>query len=187
MREYKCLSKQTYSFNEYNIVPIRDEDRYDIMQWRNEQIYHLRQSKPLDKESQDNYFNNVIVKLFEKENPDQILFSYLENGKCIGYGGLVHINWLDKNAEISFIINTELEEKYFHKHWNFFLSLIEELSFNSLFFHKIFIYAFDLREKLYVALENSMYIKEARLKEHTFFNGNFIDVLIYSKLNGVKK
>ena len=82
MREYKCLSKQTYTSNEYQIVPIRDEDKYDIMQWRNEQIYHLRQSKPLDKESQDYYFKNVIASLFEKAYPDQILFSYLENEKC---------------------------------------------------------------------------------------------------------
>ena len=53
MREYKCLSKQSYSINEYQIVPIRDEDKYDIMQWRNNQIYHLRQSQPLTKEIQD--------------------------------------------------------------------------------------------------------------------------------------
>ena len=183
MRKYKCFSKQTYSINEYQIVPIRDEDRYDIMKWRNEQIYHLRQLKPLDKSSQDYYFNNVIAKLFEKEKPDQILFSYLESGKCIGYGGLVHINWIDKNAEISFIMNTDLEHEYFHKHWKTFLSLIEELSFISISLHKIFVYAFDLRIKLYEVLESASYYKEARLKEHTYFNNNFIDVLIYSKLN----
>lgn len=183
MRAYKCLKQQTYTLNEFQIVPIRNEDRYDIMKWRNEQIYHLRQSKPLDKASQDNYFENIISKLFEKENPDQILFSYLENGKCIGYGGLVHINWVDKNAEISFIINTDLENEYFHKHWTIYLSLIEELSFKSLLLHKIFVYAFDLRVKLYEVLESSSYFKEARLKEHTYFNEKFIDVLIYSKIN----
>ncbi len=183
MRAYKCLTKQTYTLNEFQIVPIRNQDRYNIMQWRNEQIYHLRQSKPIDKASQDYYFENVISKLFENQNPDQILFSYLENGKCIGYGGLVHINWIDKNAEISFIINTDLEYEYFHKHWTIFLSLIEELSFKSLSLHKIFVYAFDLRAKLYEVLESSSYFKEARLKEHTYFNENFIDVLIYSKIN----
>ncbi len=183
MRVYKCLSKQSYSLNEYQIVPIRDEDRYDIMQWRNEQIYHLRQSKPLDKESQDKYFDTIISKLFETENPNQILFSYLENGVCIGYGGLVHINWIDKNAEISFIMNTKLEDQHFHKHWQIYLLLIEELAFKILHFHKIFVYAFDLRDKLYQALEGSSYYKEATLKEHTFFNNKFIDVLIYSKLN----
>ena len=183
MREYKSLSQQTFSINEYQIVPIRDEDRYDIMKWRNEQIYHLRQSRPLNKTSQDYYFKNVIARLFEKENPEQILFSYLENGKCIGYGGLVHINWIDKNAEISFIINTDLEHEYFHKHWKIFLSLIEELSFISLSLHKIYVFAFDLRVKLFEVLQSASYYKEARLKEHTCFNNNFIDVLIYSKLN----
>ena len=75
MKAYKCLAKQKYALDKFQIVPIRDEDRYDIMHWRNEQIYHLRQSKPLDKISQDYYFEIVIVKIFEKERPEQILFS----------------------------------------------------------------------------------------------------------------
>lgn len=182
MREYKCLSKQTYTINEYQIVPIRDEDKYDIMRWRNEQIYHLRQSKLLDKESQDHYFNTVIASLFKKENPDQILFSYLENGKCIGYGGLVHINWLDKNAEISFVLNTN-HENNFIENWCKFLYLIENIGFIDLKFHKLFTYAFDLRPQLYIALEKSNYRKEAILVQHTYFNNNLIDVIIHSKIN----
>lgn len=181
MRDYKCLSKQIYSLNDYQIVPIRDQDRYDIMQWRNKQIYHLRQSKLLDKESQDKYFDTVVTKLFEAEKPDQILFSYLENEVCIGYGGLVHINWIDKNAEISFVLNTNLEIK-FVDHWCNFLSLIEQVAFENLQFHKIFTYAFDLRPLLYVALEKSNYINEAILKQHTYFNNEFINVVIHSKL-----
>ncbi len=182
MKLYKCLSKQTYSFNQYQIVPIRDEDRYDIMQWRNEQIYHLRQSKPLDIESQDNYFSNVIANLFENENPDQILFSYLENGKCIGYGGLVHINWIDKNAEISFVLNTK-HENNFIENWCNFLCLIEKIGFIELQFHKLFTYAFDLRPKLYIALEKSNYTKEATLTQQTYFNNKFVDVIIHSKIS----
>jgi len=183
MREYKCLSKQTYSFDEFQIVPIRDEDRYDIMQWRNDQIYHLRQSNPLDKESQDHYFNTVIVNLFEKENPDQILFSLLENGECIGYGGLVHINWVDKNAEISFVMNTELESLFFKKIWSVFLKLIEEVSFIDLKFHKIYTYAFDLRPKLFEILKLDGYSNEAILKNHVMFQNKYINILIHSKFN----
>jgi len=115
MIKYKCLNQNEFNFNEYKIVPIRFEDRLDIMKWRNEQIYHLRQVKPLTIDDQNNYFNNVISKLFEQEKPNQLLFSFLKNDVCIGYGGLVHINWIDKNAEISFIMNTELEEDYFEK------------------------------------------------------------------------
>ncbi|MBS1627772.1 MAG: GNAT family N-acetyltransferase [Bacteroidetes bacterium] len=183
MNAYKPLKSQTFHLGEYVIIPIRYEDRLDIMKWRNEQIYHLRQTKPLTKEDQDNYFKNVVAKLFEQDHPDQILFSYLENGKCIGYGGLVHINWIDKNAEISFIINTELEKTEFDKHWRIYLELLEKVAFEELKLHKIYVYAFDLRPHLYRAIEAKDYKKEARLKEHCFYNGKYIDVLIHSKID----
>lgn len=181
MKHYKALNKQAYSVGIYSIVPIRFEDRMDIMNWRNEQIYHLRQSQPLTIQDQDNYFNTVINQLFEVEKPNQLLFSYLENDKCIGYGGLVHINWIDKNAEISFVMNTKLEKDMFKFHWGTFLQLLENIAFIELNFHKIFTYAFDLRPHLYEVLESNNYLKEAVLNEHCFFNNQFIDVIIHSK------
>ena len=181
MSFYKVLNKQVYSFGEYSIVPIRIEDRYDIMQWRNEQIYHLRQDKPLTKENQDKYFDKVINKLFEEDKPNQILFSYLKNYECIGYGGLVHINWVDKNAEVSFVMKTSLESSYFEINWIEYLKLIEQIAFKELNLHKLFVYAFDLRPHLYKALERSDYFFDARLKDHCFIQGVYKDVVIYSK------
>lgn len=67
--KYKVLTKQVYKIGDYSIVPIRFQDRYDIMKWRNEQIYHLRQAKPLTKKDQDAYFENVVAKLFNQEYP----------------------------------------------------------------------------------------------------------------------
>jgi RimJ/RimL family protein N-acetyltransferase len=184
--KYKVLHKQVFSIGNFAIVPIRFEDRMAIMKWRNEQIYHLRQQKPLTIEDQDFYFNNVVTKLFDQEQPNQILFSFLENDLCIGYGGLVHINWIDKNAEISFVMKTELEKEHFIKYWSNYLMLIEEVAFNGLDFHKIYTYAFDLRPHLYETMEASGYFEEARLKEHCFFNSEFIDVVIHSKINAPK-
>ncbi|MGY6523502.1 MAG: GNAT family N-acetyltransferase [Mongoliitalea sp.] len=181
MAIYKVLNKQVFSAGNFSIVPIRSEDRYAIMKWRNEQLYHLRQDRPLTKADQDAYFENVVSKLFDEEKPKQILFSYLDGEKCIGYGGLVHINWTDKNAEISFIMDTALEKDFFSSHWKTYLALIEKVAFNELKLHKIFTYAFDLRPHLYEALEGRGYEGEARLKEHCFFEGKFIDVLIHSK------
>lgn len=180
-KAYKVLTQNSFSKDEYSIVPIRYQDRYKIMEWRNEQIYHLRQPDPLTKENQDNYFENVVSELFNMDKPNQILFSYLENGDCIGYGGLVHINWIDKNAEISFIMNTALEEKEFEKHWGIYLDLIEEVAFKELKLHKLFTYAFDLRPHLYDILLNAGFKEEAVLKQHVFFNDSYIDVIIHSK------
>jgi RimJ/RimL family protein N-acetyltransferase len=183
MNAYRVLKNQTLSKGVFSLVPIRLEDKMKIMQWRNEQIYHLRQEKPLIEDDQDNYFTNIVSKLFEQVQPNQILFSFLENGECIGYGGLVHINWIDKNAEISFIMQTSFEHSRFDEIWSIYLSLIEQLAFNELQLHKIFTYAFDLRPHLYTILLQAYYIEEARLKEHCLFDGNYIDVLIHSKLN----
>jgi len=183
MNNYKILNNQIYDSGPFSIVPIRFQDRFDIMNWRNEQIYHLRQSTIIKKDDQENYFNNVICNLFNQEKPNQILFSFLEKGICIGYGGLVHINWEDQNAEISFIMNTKLEKNRFHEIWTSYLNLIESVAFYELKLHKIFVYAFDLRPHLYEVLENSNYTKEAILKEHCFYNNKFIDIIIHSKIN----
>lgn len=182
LREYKVLHNQFFSDGEYSLVPIREEDRYDIMKWRNEQIYHLRQAEPLTKGKQDWYFENEVAKLFDQDQPNQILFSYLKNGICIGYGGLVHINWVDRNAEISFIMNTILEEQFFEANWSAYLKLLEKIAFKDLSFHKLYVYAFDLRPHLYTVLERNNYFLDARLKEHCLFNEQYQDVVIHAKL-----
>ena len=179
--KYKIISKSVFENNGYSIVPIRYEDRIKIMHWRNEQVYHLRQSKILTPIDQDRYFEHVVSKLFEEEKPDQILFSYLEGERCIGYGGLVRINWSDKHAEISFIMETSLESESFSMHWTNFLQLLGQVAFHELGFYKLFTYAFDLRPRLYDVLVSSGFIKEAVLKDHCLFQDRYVDVIIHSK------
>lgn len=179
---YNCLTQNKFEFGKYKIVPIRYEDRIEIMKWRNEQLYHLRQAEPLTEFSQDNYFKNVVSKLFIEEQPSQILFSYLKDDVCLAYGGLVHINWVDRNAEISFVMKTEEQKENFENHWSNYLGLIEKVAFEELKLHKLFVYAFDLRPHLYQAIEKCGYKKEAVLKEHCFFEEKFIDVVIHSKI-----
>lgn len=183
MKKYKVLNQNIFSKGEFKIIPIRFEDRIDIMNWRNEQMYHLRQSSKLTQEDQYSYFQKVINPLFSEERPKQLLFSYLKKEKLIGYGGLVHINWIDKNAEISFVLNTNLESNEFSFHWSNYLGLIEQVAFKELFLHKIFTYAFDLRPHLYPILEHENYKNTAILNEHCFFKDTFIDVYIHEKKN----
>lgn len=180
--KYKVTNQSSYSIGDYELVPIRYEDRLDIMNWRNAQIFHLRQKELLTVEMQNKYFDTVVSKLYNEELPGQILFSYLEKGKCIGYGGLVHIDWASKNAEISFIIDPALEKDSFNLHWDIYLSLLYKCAFDDINLHKIYTYAFDIRPYLYEALEKGGLQLEARLKEHFLFNGEFKDVLIHSKI-----
>ncbi len=183
MPTYICLKQQEQHLGEYTIVPLRYEDRFQIMKWRNEQIYHLRQSRLLTEDDQQRYFDNVVSKLYDNPKPDQILFSYMENGVCIGYGGLVHINWIDRNAEISFIMDTQLEKEHFSNHWSNYLTMLKKVAFDDLGLHKIYTYAFDLRPHLYPMLEANGFFREATLKEHCFFNSEYKDVVLHSLWN----
>ena len=75
------MIQNEFTNGDYKIVPLRYEDRIDIMKWRNEQIFHLRQDKPLVAKHQNHYFDTVIAKLFSQVEPNQILFSYF----CLSY------------------------------------------------------------------------------------------------------
>lgn len=184
--KYKLLEQTSWSDGRHTLLPIRYEDRLAIMQWRNEQLYHLRQQQPLTEADQERYFTQVVTQLFDQEHPGQLLFSYLEDGKLIGYGGLVHINWTDRHAEISFVLQTEFGENDFQFHWKTYLGLLEQIAFGELHFHKIFTYAYDIRPQLYPALEAAGFRKEATLSGHYLFEGDFIDVLIHSKHNDLR-
>ena len=183
MNFYNCLNSNFFQYGINNLVPIRSKDKELIRNWRNEQMFHLRQDKLLSDEDQNKYFNQVINKLFDQKYPEQVLFSLLENDTCIGYGGLVHINWKIKTAELSFIMDSSLEKDYFNKNWEIFLKLIEDVAFNDLNFSKIYTHAFDIRPKLYKSLLNEGFSFESRIKSQYLYNGELKDVIIHSKLN----
>tara|TARA_A100001011_G_C14274949_1_gene828738 strand:- start:198 stop:1193 length:996 start_codon:yes stop_codon:yes gene_type:complete len=186
MKKYKCLNKQVFVIDEFQLVPIRYKDRYKIMKWRNDQIYHLRQKDILTKSKQDLYFGNVVSKQFDLEKPDQLLFSFLKEDVCIGYGGLVHLNWTERNAEVSFVMDTNQEALNFVYLWNIFLILLKQVVFKYLSFHKIYTYAYDLRPKLYDALSQSGFKFEGRLEDHCLVDSKFHDVLYHSCINPIE-
>lgn len=183
---YLCLSRNIICEGDYSIKPVRYEDRNLIMKWRNNQIHILRQKNILTQEDQDKYFSEIVSKLFEVEKPDQLLFSFFYKNQLIAYGGLVKINWIDENAEISFLINDTHNNQIdlFREYWLNYLSMIELIAFQELSLKKIYTYAFDLRPYLYEILEEAEYNFEAKLTQHVKWgNNNFIDVIIHSKIN----
>jgi len=182
--DYKVLEKQSFARNEYEIVPVRFEDRHNIMQWRNEQMKVLRQTRLLSREEQDTYFNQVISQLFDADQPGQILFSYLKNGHLIGYGGLVHINWLDKRAEVSFLLDTRRiqEVEKYRLEMSIYLTLMKEVAFEALAFNRLFTETYDFRTEHLQILQDNGFVLEGRLRQHIFIDNRFIDSLLHGCL-----
>lgn len=182
MRNYKILSSSIFEIENFKIVPIRYDDRFIIMDWRNEQIEYLRQAKPLTEEEQEYYFSNTIASLFKEEKPEQLLFSFLENEELIGYGGLVHINWQDRHAEISFLLSPSYNiRSSYLKLFSVYLILIEKAA-TELCLNKIFTVGYNLKSYRFLPLIDQNYNLDATLKKHKVINGKSCDVLIYSKL-----
>ena len=185
-KKYNALDVNIFEKNDYTLVPIRYEDRVSIMRWRNEQMYHLRQSEELTEKSQEDYFKNTIAQLFNIEQPSQLLFSLLKHNELIGYGGLVHINWEEKIAEVSFIMNTDLEEKEFDSNWSNYLTILKEIAFNELNFNTIFTYAYNLRPQLYETLERNQFVKKETFKKKVEIDKKKIAVVIHECKNPIQ-
>ena len=184
MKKYRCLNKQQYSRNNYSIVPIREKDLLFIKDWRNEQIEFLRQTKPLTEKDQIKYYKNVISKAFDETKPDQILFSFLLNEKCIGYGGFVHIDWNSQSAEVSFLSDTNRVKKdeQYSEDFNNFLKLIFIVAFEEIHFNRLHTETFEIDPLTIKLLENFEFKFNRRLKKHVLINGKYFDSLIHTYL-----
>jgi hypothetical protein len=178
---YPILIRKEFTKGDYKILPIRDQDKFEIMRWRNDQIDVLRQNAPITRDMQTRYFKEVVMKELKMHKPNQILVSYLCNNILIGYGGLVHINWIDKRGEVSFLLDTDRNKhiELLKKEYAVFLSLIKILAFEELCFNKITTEAFDIRPHMINVLEENGFVLEGRLRDQYFINGRFVDSLLH--------
>jgi len=195
-KKYVCLKNKKYEFENYSLIEIREKDIESIRKWRNNQIDILRQKEKISKKEQMQYYKSIIKKNFKKKYPDSILFSYMLNGKCIGYGGLTNIDWNSKRAELSFLVNDRryLDSKIYVKDFFSFLNIITRLAFLELKFNKLFTETYSIRSKHLQILKKIGFQFEGKLKQHTMIKGKYVDSIIhgylqkqYIKKNNLKK
>lgn len=184
---YKCLQNNTFHFNSFSIKPIDSSEIEQIRIWRNAQMNVLRQKQSISVEQQIIYFERFIWPLFEKSEPHQILFSFYKNDKFLGYGGLVHISWADRRAEMSFLVNpsyTKCDISY-EKFLSSFISLIKKVVYDELNFHKLYTETYANRTFHISVLEKNGFVLEGVLRDHVIINEKFTNSLIHSILNYV--
>lgn len=181
---YRCLTLDHHEQDTYEILTIRREDIFQIKNWRNEQMSVLRQNQLLTDEDQLRYYETAIRSSMEAEQPKIILFSYLQAGACIGYGGLTNIDWVSKRAEISFLVATERtqDDTTYARDFSTFLHLMQQVAFAELGFHRLFTETFDARSKHIAILESSGFQREGRLRQHVWMDGRFVDSIMHGCL-----
>lgn len=174
-----------FSFGTYQLVPIRLADREAIRQWRNAQLDVLRQATPLTAEQQDHYFQQVVAPLFEQPQPGQLLFSLLHRGELVAYGGLVHIAWADRRAEVSFLTDPQRgqDPATYRADFRAHLHLLGQVAFAELKFNRLFTETYDIRPAHVAILEEAGFQLEGRLRQHIqLATGTFVDSLFHGQL-----
>ena len=181
---YSILKGFRGKLGTYETSSIQMEDSECIRKWRNEQITALRQNAPLSKTAQEKYFREVVNPQFDQKQPDQILLRFTNENQLIGYGGLVHLNWTDKRAEASFLLETERAKdlELYQSECKIFMNLLMICAFTVLGLNKISTEAYAHREFHINALEQAGFTREGVLREQVKVDGNWVDSIIGSIL-----
>ena len=163
---YHILKSEPYTHKDYTVVSLRPQDIFAVMDWRNSQIDVLRQDKPLTPESQKNYFENTIRPTYSEDQPDLILLSILEKGELIGYGGLVHINWQARRAELSFLTETQRTEDLttYEQDFSAFLVILKHIAFSELGFQRLSTETFNIRPHVITILADNGFATVANVQ-----------------------
>ena len=78
MISYKILKKKIICSNNFKLKSLRSQDRYKIMRWRNEQMYHLRQTKKLTKKE---FILNLPTQYDDEQLSDEFFIIIEKNNK----------------------------------------------------------------------------------------------------------
>lgn len=183
-RSYKCLPRQSYTSGAYSISPVQDEDIELIRQWRNAQMDVLRQQEAISPLAQVVYYERHIWPGMAEAQPETILFSYFHGQQLIGYGGLVHIAWVHRRAELSFLLEPQraADRECYREDFSVFIGLMKELAFDGLQLNRLWTETYDLRPLHLAVLEANGMQPEGIMRQHIWVNGRAVNALIHGCL-----
>lgn len=176
---YACVDLDGLILGEYGLRPIAWADRIPIRQWRNERLEILRQAQPLSEEDQDRYFGTVVAPQMTQGQPPQVLLAFLHDDRLIGYGGLVHIDWVGSSAEVSFITEPDRQSPaQFGADLSAFFGLIRTVA-GRLGMTRLTTEVYAFRTDYIAEAERSGFVLEGRLVGHAPYGDGVVDSLQY--------
>jgi RimJ/RimL family protein N-acetyltransferase len=182
---YKCLKKNSFKDEwGYQLVPIRQEDIENIRLWRNAQMEVLRQKVILTSEAQKHYFQRSVWPTFQQTHPNQILFSFLLDEKCIGYGGLTYLDWENSRAEVSFLVDPirAQDSHIYPQDFSHFLNLLCQVTFEELHLHRLLSETFAFRHSTLAVFKQHGFKQEGVLREHIYKQEQWYDSILLALL-----
>lgn len=131
MKIYLCMPSDSVWEESYRLTAVQPGHIESIRRWRNAQLAVLRQDKPISRDQQIAYYDRFVWPSMDDAEPANILVSYLRGDKLVGYGGLVHLDWGRRHAEVSFLLAPIYASQagVYREHHLRFLRLLKRLAF----------------------------------------------------------
>lgn len=181
---YKVLPRDLYVSAPIQLRPIAAADAEAIRRWRNAQIGVLRQKAPISQAEQTAYFARVVLPDLSADHPKTILFAIEEDGQMIGYGGLVHIAWDDRRAEVSFLLDTARAgtPAETSTYLPAFHAAMKRVAFDDLGFGKLTLETFAFRTDFLGVYDSLGYREAGRWTAHVLHQGRYWDSYLHECL-----
>lgn len=139
---------------------------------------HTREYRLLSMINQKEWFKS----LFLENPPKNIMFTVLNKSKSsIGVSGLTYIDWKNRNAEISIILDET--KKNFLKESREVIKIITEYGFDELGLHRIWVEIFEIAPERIKLFGKMNFKKEGKLRDKLWREGKWHNSFIYSKLS----
>lgn len=163
---------------------VEPEDIELIRGWRNAQIDVLRQTREITAEEQVAYFERAVWPDKASDQPSNILLGLLEDGRIIGYGGLVHIAWDYSRAEVSFLLATGIaqDDAVVATLFATWLELMQTLAFDDLGLSRLTTETYAMRTLHIRLLEEAGFRREGLLRQHVRVGGRPMDAVVHGCL-----
>jgi len=163
---------------------VQPQEIESIRLWRNAQIDILRQKAPISAEEQQAYYATHVWPVLAAREPANILLGYHENDRLIGYGGLVHIAWEHRRAEVSFLLDPALmtSAEAYGPYIRAFLGLTKRLAFRDLAITRLVTECYATRPGIIALLESEGFRREGELRKHVRVGGRPVDSILHGWL-----
>lgn len=182
---YRCMPQARLETRSFAVSAVQPRHIEAIRRWRNAQLDVLRQAEPITEAQQQAYYASHVWPALDEERPANLLLVLEQAGEAVGYGGLVHIAWEHRRAEVSFLLDPRLaaDETVYARHFTAFLALIKDLAFGDLGFNRLFVETYANRTHHISVLEAAGFVLEGVMRQHVFIDGRPVDSLVHGCLN----
>lgn len=181
---YIVLPQPQLSEGEITVRAVCPRDIEPIRVWRNAQMDVLRQNAPISEAAQSRYYATQIWPQKLSSMPDNILLAIEKRSELIGYGGLVHIDWADRRAEISLLLDPEIEARPKARAEIFrqFLMIVKRIAFEHLDLAKLTVETFETRSDYIRLFDEIGFAREGRLRGHVLIDGVRVNSILHGLL-----